>query len=58
MIEFTIRPEQYTEIREWCKENFGREGAFSWNLLANNEIGGWIYINSEADATAFKLRWI
>lgn len=57
MIEFTVRPELYTEIREWCKMNLGAEGAFSWSLLANNEIGGHIYINEEIDAIAFKLRW-
>lgn len=57
MIEFIIRPEQYTEIHEWCETNLGREGAFSWTLLANNDIGGWIYFTSETDAVAFKLRW-
>ena len=56
--EFTIRPEQYTEIHEWCETNFGPESMKTWKLLANNDVGGWIYFVSEVDATAFKLRWI
>lgn len=55
--EFYIRPELYVEIREWCKTNFGPEFNSSWTLLANNEIGGWIYFTTEIDAMAFKLRW-
>jgi len=57
MIEFTIRPEQYTEIHEWCEITFGSSSKETWRLLANNDIGGWIYFTSETDAVAFKLRW-
>ena len=38
-IGFTIRPEQYVEIHEWCKENFGPESMETWKLLANNDVG-------------------
>lgn len=56
--EFNIRPELYTEIHEWCETNFGPESMETWKLLANNDVGGWIYFVSAADAMAFKLRWI
>ena len=54
-----VKPEQYEEMRDWCIENFGKEYDHDrWKMLANNEIGGEIYFETEEDAMAFKLRWL
>lgn len=57
-LHFYVRPEHYIEILDWCIENFGKSNnRITWDLLANNEIGGDIYFKNEEDAVAFKLRW-
>ncbi len=54
-----VRAEQYIEILDWCIENFGESNNHvTWELLANNEIGGDIYFKNVTDAAAFKLRWL
>ena len=53
-----VRAGQYSEIRAWCIENFGKINEnVTWKMLANNDTGGHIYFENEADAMAFKLRW-
>lgn len=57
-LQCLVRAEQYSEMRDWCIENFGKSNEYiTWTLLANNEIGGDIYFENAADAMAFKLRW-
>lgn len=52
-----IGPKFYTEMYEWCEENFGPESKETWQMLANNEIGGQIYFIEHENAVLFKLTW-